>query len=136
MFSGGVANMSNIKIAGDLVKLAEELIKKSYFIKEGDSLLSAFERTNLYEDMLGARADDIYRSFKGIVSEYKPIAENLKNKIEKFAYFVTKEDGAAIDELIYDGFDIYDNAISFKKNMPYVYDCQIKLFKRILGKIK
>lgn len=132
------------RLLGESKKTKKTL--KEYMVKEGETLIEAFEATNLWNDILNADTaidnGDLASWFEedakltAVVAKYRAIATEIYNQVKKYPHITLNAKIAdKLDKIIYDGSDAYDDVYMYREYMLPFYNNQIKIFKAILAKL-
>jgi hypothetical protein len=116
-----------------------------YLTQENNSIDSIL-KLNLFQDLVLEdqwllKIDDYeggqHPEFIQMIKEYVPVAKKIRKKINQQAAqgrLLSDEESKAIDEVWYDGSDIYNSTEEIAYDMPEIYNNQIIVINKILNK--
>ena len=110
---------------------------KEFFVKAGDPYQDV-EVLNIFSDMLFDEPIDeqpgMEEGVEATVRKYRPIAEKLWKEIEGLkGQRLNARQAEAIDDVMYDGHDLYESPDWFNEEAPDIFDTQIKTLVDVLG---
>jgi hypothetical protein len=115
----------------------DKKLLKEFFVKAGDPYQDV-EVLNIFSDMLFDEPIDeqpgMEEGVEATVRKYRPIAEKLWKEIEGLkGQRLNARQAEAIDDVMYDGHDLYESPDWFNEEAPDIFDTQIKTLVDVLG---